>query len=259
MCFKKRPPVPVPNVNRQLLSFAINNYPGSGNDLNGCINDQDDLIDKLNELGFAFAVKTFQDSEVTRANFRNTIKNYIVGMKSGDFLLIQYSGHGTQVHDPHHDEADGYDEALYLYDGAFTDDEFNEVLQLIPEGAKVVIALDSCFSGGATRLFNGDYRKAKYIPTQKIKSLKRRKKYLKSDLMKWIVFSGCGETQTSADAYINGRYNGAFTWAWLKEAKTGIINKTWNSNTKYLLNAYDFEQVCTLDGDETLQASQILT
>lgn len=257
MCFKKRPPLQ--NVNRQLLSFAINNYPGgSGNDLNGCLNDQSDLIDKLDELGYAFAVQAFQDEQVTRSTFRNTIKNYIVGMKADDLLLIQYSGHGTQVRDSSHDEADGYDEALYLYDGAFTDDDFNEVLQLIPDGAKVIIALDSCFSGGATRLYTDFYSKAKYVPTQKIKSLKRRKKYLKRDVMKWVVFSGCSENQTSADAYINSRYNGAFTWAWLKSMEKNISYNTWSQSTVLKLEP-QFEQISTIEGNDDIRKMIIFT
>jgi hypothetical protein len=256
MCFKKKPPIV--NVNRQLLSFVINNYPGTGNDLNGCINDQNDLIDKLDELGYAFAIQAFQDAQVTRAIFRNTIKNYIVGMKAGDLLLIQYSGHGTQVRDIHGDEDDPYDEALYLYDGAFTDDEFNEVLQLIPDGAKVIIALDSCFSGGATRLFTDFYAKAKYVPTQKIKSLKRRKKYLKRDVMKWVVFSGCSENQTSADAYINGRYNGAFTWGWLKSMETNISYNTHLQSTALKLEP-QFEQIPTIEGDDAIRKQILFT
>lgn len=241
-----------------LLSFAINNYPGTGNDLNGCINDQNDLIDKLDELGYGFAIEAFQDSQVTRANFRNTIKNYIVGMKPNDLLLIQYSGHGTQVRDSNGDEDDPYDEALYLYDGAFTDDDFNEVLQLIPEGAKVIIALDSCFSGGATRLFTDFYSKAKYLPTQKIKSLKRHKKYLKRDVMKWVVFSGCSENQTSADAYINGRYNGAFTWGWLKSMEKNISYNTWSQSTALKLEP-QFDQIPTIEGDDAIRKQLIFT
>jgi hypothetical protein len=77
--------------------------------------------------------------------------------------------------------------------------------------------------------------------------------------MKWVVFSGCGETQTSADAFINNRYNGAFTWSWLKELNKTLNYKNWNFHTKSLLSDYDFEQVPTLEGDETLMASQIFT
>lgn len=244
MCFKKKPPIP--HGNKTALLFAINNYPGSGNDLNGCLNDQEDLAKKLPD----FNIFKFKDSEVTKSNFRNTVKNYIVGMHSGDILLVHYSGHGTQV--PSATEADGYNEALYLYDGAFEDDEFNEILQLIPDGAKVIIALDSCFSGTATRLHNPRYEKARYYPTQERKSLKRAKIYLKSDLMKWVVFSGCQENQTSADAFIDGRYRGAFSYAWLKTMDRGKTYQQWADDTIYELYKLKFEQVPTLEGDTNL-------
>lgn len=260
MCWKRKPPITPITGNKVALLFGINNYPGSQNDLNGCLNDIADVEKKLNEVyPGEWVIKKFADSEVTKNNFRNTIKNQIVSMTSGQLLLIQYSGHGTQVQDKNYEESDGYDEALYLYDGAFIDDEFNAVLQLIPDGVKVIIALDSCFSGTATRLVNSPYRKAKYISTQKIKSLKRRKKYLKSDSMKWVVFSGCQEDQVSSDALINNRYNGAFTFCWLKELNKGLNYKNWNFHTKALLSDYDFEQISTLEGDETLMASQIFT
>jgi hypothetical protein len=258
--FHKVDPIVPITGDKVALLFGINNYPGSSNDLNGCLNDIADVEKKLNEVyPGQWTIKKFADSEVTKMNFRNTIKNQIVSMTSGQFLLIHYSGHGTRVQDKNHEEEDGYDEALYLYDGTFIDDEFNEVLQLIPEGVKVVIALDSCFSGTATRLINGSYRKSKYIPTQKIRSLKRRKKYLKSDSMKWVVFSGCQDDQTSADAFINNRYNGAFTFCWLKELNKGLNYKNWNFHTKALLSDYDFDQVSTLEGDEVLLNSIIFT
>ena len=258
MCWKKKPP-PAVAGDKVALLFGINNYPGSGNDLNGCINDINDVADKLQELyPNEFTILLWQDSDVTCSMFRNTIKNQIVAMRSGDTLLIHFSGHGTQVTDPHHDEDDGYDEALYLYDGVFTDDEFNSILQLIPEGAKVIIALDSCFSGTATRLYNKGYCKSKYIPGKIRKSLKRRKKYLKSDVMKWVVFSGCQEDQTSADAYINNRYNGAFTWAWLKTIDKAISYNTWCQATINKLDP-EFDQIPTIEGDCNLRKMTIFT
>ena len=241
MCWKKKP---IANVKRHGLLFACNNYPGSQNDLNGCINDQNDVIAKFTPLGFTF--DKFKDSEVTKSNFRNTIKNYVLGMTSGDILLIHYSGHGSQVWDKEGDEPDGYDETLYLYDGNFTDDEFNEVLSLIPEGAKVIIALDSCHSGTATK----DLRRGRFMPPEEMpkKKLNRRKKLGSSSEMNWNVFSGCRDNQTSADAYIDGRYNGAFTWAWLKSFSPEMTYKEWLNATVYALYKAKYEQVPTLEG-----------
>jgi hypothetical protein len=51
----------------------------------------------------------------------------------GQCLLLQNSSHGTQTDDLNGDENDGYDEAIYLYNGMVTDDEINEILQKIPK------------------------------------------------------------------------------------------------------------------------------
>ena len=147
MCWRRKPPEVV-NKNRMILQYGINNYPGTGSDLNGCLNDLTDFGKLMN-----WPLTTFRDSEVTKTTFRDTVRNYILGMQPDEELIIQYSGHGTRVKDTSGDEEDGYDEALYLYgyDGVFIDDEFNEIMKLIPVGAKVIVILDSCFSGTATR------------------------------------------------------------------------------------------------------------
>jgi hypothetical protein len=261
-------PDPIPVSKKRALLFAINNYPGTGNDLNGCLNDQRDVANKLEELyPGQFDIKKFSDSEVTTycyetevekaiaqlspgalviifadSCFSGTItkffndnphptksrflknpelpqrllvnrrfaimKNepvkwltfatcqenqtsadayingeyhgagtyyaflkalqpdmtyrqwgdavgrylpnitfgydqdpYIEGPSelldrivfTGEVLLIHNSSHGTQTHDSNGDESDGYDEALYLYNGIVTDDEINELLQKIPQ------------------------------------------------------------------------------------------------------------------------------
>ena len=275
MCFKKfydwlTDPDPEPiidpiKLDHKILHFAINDYPGTANDLNGCINDGRDMIDRLNLLyPKEFEVKRFIDSGATRSCYKTevakaismlpkdstvlvfadscfsgTITKYLssnphpsknrffpnpevprkvkrvnrkfaigkdtpikwltfsmcqenqtsadayingeyhgagtyyamktlrVGMTyrqwgveiqkylpssnfdqapyiegpdylldrivfDGPTLIIANSSHGTQVYDRNGDEKDGYDEALYLYDGTVTDDEINGLLQNIP-------------------------------------------------------------------------------------------------------------------------------
>jgi len=238
-----------------LLSFAINNYPGgSANDLNGCINDQNDLIEKLP----GWSVTAFKDHEVTRSNFRNTIKNYIVGMRSGDILMIQYSGHGTRVADRSGDETDGYDEAIFLTDGSFTDDQFNELMLLIPEGAIVIVVLDSCFSGTATRN-KGTYFKKKFVPSEDLPNWECAPKIVKDAPLNHIVFSGCKSDQTSADSMIDGRYNGAFSYFWLRTMDVNKTYKQWCDDTIYKLYIHGFEQVPTLEGPDDMINRTIFT
>ena len=166
--------------------------------------------------------------------------------------MIQYSGHGTRVRCT--TEEDGYDEALYLYDGVFLDDEFNELMMLIPDGANVIVVLDSCFSGGATREL-GRYRKSRYAEykgeTPKVNKTK--------SVLNHIVFSGCRSDQTSADAYINNRYNGAFTFCWLKSKDLRDDYKEWGDKTIYKVHQHGFEQVPTLEGPEEMINKLIFT
>lgn len=56
--------------------------------------------------------------------------DYLLNKKvfSDKTLFVQYSGHGTHTPDRNGDEADGQDEAMYLYDGALLDDELSVIL-----------------------------------------------------------------------------------------------------------------------------------
>lgn len=247
MCFWKKPqPDPMPEgVGNLVLRFAINNYPGSSSDLNGCINDLKDVKTFISAVfPGKFTYEEFKDSEVTRQKFRDEVKNHILAAVSGDKILIHYSGHGTYGYDADHDEADGYDEALYLYDGPFWDDEFRLILDLIPDGVDVIIALDSCFSFGATKN-SPKYIKNKFVKIQDIKpNAKKRKSILRGDDVNYVLYSGCQERQTSADAYINGRYNGAFTYYWLRALSDTKTYMQWGTDTQALIKATkEYEQI----------------
>jgi len=127
------------------LSFAINNYEQSP--LRGCINDQINLSNKLKSINKDIDLRLFKNEEVTKEKVLFEISKAI--KDNPDILWIMYSGHGTQVRDRNNDESDGYDEALYVYDGVITDDELNLLLKEVD--FKCVVLLDSCFSGTATR------------------------------------------------------------------------------------------------------------
>jgi hypothetical protein len=261
MCFKKWFHKPDPVVlftgKRKALLFAINDYPGGANDLNGCLNDQLDVEAKLNELYPGFEIRKYKDSEVTTTRFMQELSNAILTLVKGDVLLVHYSGHGTQEYDVHGDEADGYDEALYLYDGSLIDNDINKILKNIPAGATVILAFDSCFSGTVTRaMIETDSRfYDQHLPARKAV----RKRIAKSSDMRWIVFSGCGEQQTSADAFINGRYNGAFTYYWLKTLDPKLNYADWIIRLNSYLPCSDYDQKPELEGDETLFGKVIFT
>jgi hypothetical protein len=158
--FKRKPVAEIVYGDRTALLFGINDYPGTANDLNGCLNDVDDVANKIAALWPDIAIHKFKDSEVTRARFKA---------------------------------------------------ELTKAIAALPEGATVVIFSDSCFSAGNTRS-NPHVIKPRFMPPEVKSRRKHRRRVFRSDDMKWLAFSGCGEKQTSSDAYFNDRPNGAFTF-----------------------------------------------
>jgi hypothetical protein len=266
MCFKKwfsKPPeAPLFPSDKRALLFAINDYPGSGNDLNGCINDQEDMAKELMTNFPGFDIRSFKNSQVTRARFISEVSAAIAVLRSGDILLIHYSGHGTQVNDNQGDEEDGYDEAIYLWDGTVIDDDIGTELMSIPDGATVVLMFDSCFSGTVTRAYSKDFaqpRINRYVQNPRLTHQKKKiVRFIPSE-MKWIVLSGCGEQQTSADAYFNDKPNGAFTYFALHCLRAGMTYAQWMYNIHKFLPSQMFNQAPTIEGRSSLFTKIVFT
>ena len=240
------------NKNIALL-IAINDYKGTENDLKGCLNDQEDMEDLL--FG-KYQIVKMKDSECTVVAVKNKIIDIIHTIKSGDNFIVHYSGHGTQVPDKNGDEKDGYDEALYLYDGVLIDDDLGYILSGLPEGVTCLVLLDSCFSGTATKEIG---KKPRFIKLFDIEFKKgKRRSITRDNEMKWCVISGCSENQTSADAYINKRYNGAFTYHLIQAYKEGITIKEWFNSLRKLLPNRKYDQIPTLEGNSHLFNNIIL-
>lgn len=115
-----------------------------------------------------YTVTSLVDSQATHANTTNALMELAKESKKGDLVYIHFSMHGQPFEDLNGDEDDGWDEALIpvdaqmlysegVYDGKnhLLDDElevyFNDIRsKLGPEGQLVVI-LDACHSGTASR------------------------------------------------------------------------------------------------------------
>ena len=112
-------------MTRRALCIGINDYPGTSNDLTGCVNDARDWASELYSRGFE--VNSLVDAQATRAAMTSAINTLITGAQRGDTNVFTYSGHGTWVVDQNGDEVDGRDEALCPYDintrGPLIDDD----------------------------------------------------------------------------------------------------------------------------------------
>lgn len=245
---------------QRALLVGINDY-ASINDLRGCINDVDNVRSLLkSEFGYTNEnIRVLTDARATRENISKRLEWLLDGIVPGDRLFLHFSGHGSQIRDRDGDELrDHMDEILCLYDmtwdgGYITDDEIGAWLKKIPVGVTTEVIFDCCHSGAmevdapADRVkqlappydikarADGENLPTKRIAVGTFQSMAGSTTG-EGDLQmtasvvvnppKVSIWSGCGESQTSADAYIGDNYNGAFTYYWCQNMRQGNVGRS---------------------------------
>lgn len=237
---KPQPPTPQvtpqPPQNKKPIDRALFigiNYFGSSCQLNGCINDINNVIEylKTNKIApsqYRILTDAVGSSPPTMKNILDGLSWLIDGVSSNSRLLLQYSGHGTSLSDQRtkispsanpNDEKDGKDEALcpvdYNQGGFLVDDMIRYFLiNRLPAGCKLYFINDSCHSGTAADLaisYEIDYRTGTYkVITDPIE------KPVQGTV---IYISGCRDNQTSCDSFEDGKYQGAMTYGLLSSFK----------------------------------------
>ena len=218
-------------MTKKALCIGINDYPGTGSDLAGCINDAHDWAAELTRRGFA--VTHLLDSQATKGAMSDAIRGLIAGTGAGDSLVITYSGHGTWVPDSSGDEPDGRDEGLCPYDigtsGPLLDDQIRGLFAARAAGVRILLLSDSCHSGSVTRGKEDDLdpggARARFLPLaawmsqEELPPAASQTPHLVSGLRRSggdLLLSGCKDTEYSYDTSFKGRPNGAFTYYALK-------------------------------------------
>jgi hypothetical protein len=234
---------------------GINKYV-NGNNLKGCRNDVNNMLAYLTETKKCpeSEIVVLKDEFATTRNIKKELVMAISKTKAGDCLFFHFSGHGTQVPDVNGDEADKKDEVLcphdFDWDGAWiSDDWLAKAFTPLPEDAFVEVVLDCCHSGTSTR----NFALGKVIlPPNEVSSRAvtgfARKAWMGIKGLS-VVWAACDEKQTSSDAFIMGRYQGAFTYFWLKTLRKhrGISRKELLNETRFQLKNYHFEQIPQLE------------
>lgn len=249
MCIKKiagwfKPdPHVVVDADRVALLFGINDYKTAP--LRGCINDVNDVAAKLKKEFPDIVIKIFRDSEVTTQRFVQECETALLHTRK--MLYIHYSGHGTQI---------GKQEALYLYNGPLMDDVICDLQNRTPDYLNVVAKFDSCFSGGMDdrKLARKNrYLASRYYHIPGVKVERATRRIARADVQRWVIFSGCGEEQTSADAFFGGRANGAFTYYDLRSYNKDVTYRgEFNALRVWLPNLrLGFDQAPELSGDSS--------
>lgn len=255
------------------LCIGINDYPGTGSDLAGCVNDANDWAALLQSLGFG--VKKLLDKQASRANILAEMGNIVAQAKKGDSIIFQYSGHGTYIPDEDGDEADQTDESLCPYDlrtkGVITDDQLFQLFNKKATGVRLVMISDSCHSGTVSRFVptanarKKEMSKVKFLPPATFLSSRELAKLGISRAIRrssppgrygGLLLSGCQDVEYSYDAYFQGRPNGAFTYAALntfKKLKPGASYKEWHTAIRKALPTAQYPQSPNLFGSAAMK------
>jgi metacaspase-1 len=227
-------------MNNKALLVGINAYPNPNNNLRGCINDIVDMeyfIASKNKVYQKENIRTLTDSRATKKGILTSLNWLLLGASAGDQILFQYSGHGAQIPSKSHAiEKDGLDEIICPYDfrgeaateTAISDKEFASIFAKIPKGVHFVWISDSCHSEDLSRKHeiietnngnsNYDFKETRFRrfnhkdSTQQAQAIAPVASLGSAPIpLHGALLSGCASHQLSADAYINNRFNGAFT------------------------------------------------
>jgi metacaspase-1 len=143
------------------------------NELPGIDLDIDNMKKVAAIMGFKPGdIKVLYNEQATYANVTQALATWVRdGVGEHDHVLIYFSGHGTRVPDPDPANAGGVDDALVLHDvqratiqgkaslrNVLIGHEFGAALAKIPS-RDVLVLVDACHSGTATRDFNFGLRR----------------------------------------------------------------------------------------------------
>jgi hypothetical protein len=227
---------------KKALLVGVNHYKIPGANLQGCVNDVTNVRDILIKY-FGFKVKEIRvlvNARATKKGIMDRLKWLVKDAKAGDHLLFHFSGHGSQIRDRDGDELkDHLDEILCPHDmdwdGTYiVDDELNALFSSLSKGINMEVLLDCCHSGTGTRevaAMAAFSREQAIFPRFLPPPIDILCRELDEDELpltrllhatnpiKHVLFTGCRENQTSADAFIKGTYNGAFTYYFCKHIR----------------------------------------
>ena len=227
--------------NKSALLIGIN-YVGTPYELNGCINDANNINSLL--LSYGFKNITFLTDNTSEKPIRNNIINEFTTLlsnsNSGDINFFFYSGHGSYQPDTNHDENTSNDQLIVPSDfNVIVDDDLKTIINNNLKNNVTLIALfDSCFSESVLDL------KYQYMDTlnNNNDSVNNNETETNGNV---IMIGACSDTQTSEDAFINNLPQGALTWAFLQTFYSQP-NQTWRqllTNMRNILKNNGFTQI----------------
>ena len=251
------PVITIPQKVGQKYAILIGiNYKNTNYQLNGCINDIQEMKDILmKQYGFSVnCILTLTDESIIRPTRDNIIKSFkriqdIARIRNHIIqeLWFVYSGHGTWSVDLNGDEVDRRDERIVSMDlKTISDDELNGLFKTFPQDMKVVSIFDSCYSGTVMdcRLsYNFDTNHFDTTNSQLV------------GFPKWVSLSACKDNEESEEGVIQegggaGRFNGYFIRSLIDTLKENNYKINYNELMKKIQ-----EKIVTRGGKQRAQLS----
>ena len=159
------------------------------------------------------------NEEATKAGIVSAFQTLTQSCQPNDIVYIHYSGHGQQMRDIGNDESDALDECWIPYDAYrkpsetyrgekhLVDDEVNLLLtnirNKIGPGGKMLVVVDACHSGDATRGQGETVRGVEDV-FETVKSLlgfssSKQSTNIHSNTERWITLSACESDQVNIE------------------------------------------------------------
>lgn len=204
------------------------------------------VLEILNEAKYEQII-TCVNEEATKAGIVSAFQTLTQSCQPNDIVYIHYSGHGQQMKDIGNDEADALDECWIPYDAYrkpsdtyrgdkhLVDDEVNMLLtnirNKIGDGGKMLVVVDACHSGDATRGPGETVRGVEDI-FETVKSWlglssSEQNTNIRTNAERWITLSACESDQVNIE--MESPTVGKLTYA----IYTKIKNKEFGTNEEF--------------------------
>lgn len=233
-------------MSKKAVLIGINYKLDPTAQLRGCINDTQHVYNMLTQhFGYHpqnIKILTEESSILPiKKNILQAIDWLVRDNKAGDNLFFYYSGHGSQQLEGNNTtELDGINEVIvpldYQTSGVINDDTLYSLLaQPIVKDANLVSIIDCCHSAtmldlkynfvSLTKPKNENslsrmYQTSEWTDTYQFYMEKSNSDTIQGNVM---VISGSLDWQTSADAYLNNKYQGALTFCFLETIRSQLL------------------------------------
>lgn len=199
-------------TNKKALLIGIN-YLNTPYQLNGCIDDTTRMNELLSNYGFqkSTILTDLTSSIPTKKNIIYELRKLLINAQPNDLLFFYFSGHGSWTYDKNRDEKDGKDELIVSVDmKPVLDDEIKNIIEKnIKKNVTLIGLFDSCHSGTMCDLkyhYLNTNNDNKYTENNRVSECKGNV----------IMISGSMDSQTSSEAIISNKPQGAVSWAFIK-------------------------------------------